>query len=78
MFRAVAVMEGNPMLEYIGVVARFLTRRLRRGQVQETAQLLHEKLIVGALRAAGLRPAGNKRFYWRYRSRRHITSRLQY
>jgi hypothetical protein len=48
---AVAVGEGHPALEDVGVVARVLARRIGGGHVEECAELPDEELVVRALRA---------------------------
>jgi len=57
---AVTVMEDDAALEDVGVVARFLVRWLGSVDFQKIAEVGDEELVVGALGAAGMAPAGQE------------------
>lgn len=68
---AVAVAESDAALEHVGVVARVLACGVRRRQFKQGTQLVHEKLIVRSLLAAGGLPARDELVYGLFGSSRH-------
>jgi hypothetical protein len=57
---AVAMRKLDAPLEHVGVVAGFVARRVGLGHAEQLAQFGDEELVVGALRARGVLPAGDE------------------
>ena len=57
---AVGLAHHHAALEHVGVVARVVASGVGARQAEEFAQLGEEELVVGALAAAGVLPAGDE------------------